>query len=91
LFYPNRLPQNGTDREYAGAVTAIAMVNETLKQSSSLIDGYKLEIRNSTGDCRPDIALKDLISFYQHRSKLIGVVGPCEYLNKTNLDIYILW
>lgn len=43
--------------------------------------GYKLEIKNTECDCKPDVVLRNFINFYSLRDHLIGVLGPGKGLN----------
>ena len=43
-----------------------------------ILPGYRLEIKRTDCRCKPDEVLKHFINYYSHRSKLVGVLGPCK-------------
>jgi hypothetical protein len=72
-------PVENSGQEYNGIQTALDMAradfdhNPTVK---SLFPNYSIKIMSIASECKPDLVLRKFISFYSHRTHLIGVLGP---------------
>jgi hypothetical protein len=71
-------------------LAAIEMIKNYLEEYPDTLQNYKLEIEVREHECKPDLALKSLISIYQKRDSLIGVIGPCKKINLISIKIYYI-
>lgn len=71
-------PQPNAGQEYNGIDTVLVMAQNDFMRGSikKFFPNYKIKIMNFTSECKPDLVLRQFISFYSHRTNLIGVLGP---------------
>lgn len=59
------------------------MATNMVRNDPSIIPGYEIVVSHYPIECRPDLVLKTFIHYYAGRKDLIGILGPCEYINKS--------
>lgn len=72
-------PVQNSGQEYNGIQTALEMARDDFEENEevkSLFPNYSIKIMSIASECKPDLVLRKFISFYSHRTHLIGVLGP---------------
>lgn len=79
MISPNRFPNVDAGKEYDGILKAVSMAEKKLKDNPDILPGYSLNVKVVQEECKPDLVLRQFISYYSHRKHLVGVLGPCKY------------
>jgi hypothetical protein len=73
-------PELNAGQEYDGIENAIQMAQDDFENNAeimSLFPNYRIKVMQPIrSQCKPDLILRRFISFYSHRTHLIGVLGP---------------